>query len=343
MGRWSSADLVRIRDVEAELACHREGEAPALERVLDALHEVLGMESTVGNRLGPRGDGVGVEWWCQRGMRADVGRLYDHWLRGKGVNWGAYNPIRPEPRQRNVVLTLPELLRLIGKAETLATLDLFPRIGLAHRDQLRVLACEGPSLLAWVGGFQPGASTSRQKQILRRLVPALQRSLAIERAIHAHAATLAALEAAIENIGAPTFIVTPSGHVEQANLVGQDLLAHEAPSTREKLRWAASGRTATGVRSTRIRAKGVQDQFLVILEPSRRGARAMAAAAGAAWHLTRRQLEILSMVISGRTNAAIAAALGIAERTVEAHVSAMLEKAQVGSRSALVARALMGL
>jgi DNA-binding NarL/FixJ family response regulator len=52
--------------------------------------------------------------------------------------------------------------------------------------------------------------------------------------------------------------------------------------------------------------------------------------------LTPAQTRVLERVARGVSNATIAAELKVAERTVEAHVTAILEKAQVPSRAALI-------
>jgi DNA-binding NarL/FixJ family response regulator len=48
--------------------------------------------------------------------------------------------------------------------------------------------------------------------------------------------------------------------------------------------------------------------------------------------LSQRQKDVLGMLIQGQTNAQIGNALGIAERTVEKHVEAILRKFGVSSR-----------
>ena len=60
------------------------------------------------------------------------------------------------------------------------------------------------------------------------------------------------------------------------------------------------------------------------------------------WHLTPRQTQVLAHLALGRSNRALAAALGCAESTVELHVTALLEKAQCESRAHLVARLWSG-
>jgi DNA-binding NarL/FixJ family response regulator len=56
------------------------------------------------------------------------------------------------------------------------------------------------------------------------------------------------------------------------------------------------------------------------------------------WSLTPRQLAVLEHLIHGDASKTIADKLGCRVNTVEVHVSAILKKAQVSSRAALVAR-----
>ena len=60
---------------------------------------------------------------------------------------------------------------------------------------------------------------------------------------------------------------------------------------------------------------------------------------GDAAGLSPRELEVLRLVAAGKTNQAIAAELFISERTVERHVSNILAKLGVGSRTAAAAYA----
>jgi len=55
------------------------------------------------------------------------------------------------------------------------------------------------------------------------------------------------------------------------------------------------------------------------------------------WRLTARQASVLALLVRGLTNETIADALGIAERTVEFHVSRILDKAGAHNRSTLIA------
>jgi DNA-binding NarL/FixJ family response regulator len=62
------------------------------------------------------------------------------------------------------------------------------------------------------------------------------------------------------------------------------------------------------------------------------------AAASATWQLTPRQAEVLAGVVEGASNKEIAGTLGRAENTVELHLTQLLRKAGVSSRTRLLAR-----
>ncbi len=60
---------------------------------------------------------------------------------------------------------------------------------------------------------------------------------------------------------------------------------------------------------------------------------------GAFPQLTTREREVLDLLAAGRRNSAIAAALGLSDKTVRNHLSAILAKLQVSDRSAAIVRA----
>ena len=55
--------------------------------------------------------------------------------------------------------------------------------------------------------------------------------------------------------------------------------------------------------------------------------------------LTARELQVLRLVATGRTNKAIAADLSLSERTIDRHVSNIFDKLDVSSRTAAAALA----
>jgi len=64
------------------------------------------------------------------------------------------------------------------------------------------------------------------------------------------------------------------------------------------------------------------------------------AQAEAAGGLTKREVQVLALVAAGNSNRAIAAELFLSEKTVERHLSNILTKLGVGSRTAAAAYAL---
>ncbi len=94
-----------------------------------------------------------------------------------------------------------------------------------------MLVCEGPALLAWVGIFNPGPTTRRQQQMLRKLVPALRWRFSAEQRLAGAPVYLAGLQALLERVGAPAFVVSPSGRVELASSAGRRRLAERARET----------------------------------------------------------------------------------------------------------------
>ncbi len=71
-------------------------------------------------------------------------------------------------------------------------------------------------------------------------------------------------------------------------------------------------------------------------EPSARTGRAGAASDGA--RLSRRELEVAKLVAEGRTNREVASALFLSEKTVETHMSHILAKLGVSSRTHIAAK-----
>jgi len=56
--------------------------------------------------------------------------------------------------------------------------------------------------------------------------------------------------------------------------------------------------------------------------------------------LSARELEVVGLVVEGRSNDEIGAALGIGAKTVETHLRRLFERFEIGSRTELAARAL---
>jgi len=168
-------------------------------------------------------------------------------------------------------------------------------------------------------------------------VPSKQRRLASRR-------VRPALAAALELLGAAAFITNCEGEIEEANSIGKrDLTSHDA-STRVAVRAAVRAGTDRRWLVTPTTRRSVIDGYLVVERASVELLHAQTKIHNATlrWGLSARQADVFALVCEGATNRAIAARLGIAERTAELHLTAVIAKADVESRAALIVATLSG-
>jgi DNA-binding CsgD family transcriptional regulator len=153
-------------------------------------------------------------------------------------------------------------------------------------------------------------------------------------------ATFAAFETALSMIPQPTFVIGRGGEILHANRSGEQLLVRERLNIERSLVQAARGEAQElAWRLTSLGDALRPPGFIAVLDPvSPRAGGPQPGACG--WKLTARQAEVLELVARGETNAAIATTLGIKERTVEFHLSALFDKAGVDNRATLIARLL---
>jgi DNA-binding CsgD family transcriptional regulator len=154
---------------------------------------------------------------------------------------------------------------------------------------------------------------------------------------------LAALDTALDAIAPPAFVVARTGRIFRANAVARALLEHEGAALRRALA-AASSRGSSSADAmwdlTPLRGAGTPVGFLAIRRPPSREIAITDALriATRRWKLTTRQLEVLELVVRGRTNDGIAETLRIGKGTVEFHLSAIFDKAGVCNRATLIVR-----
>jgi DNA-binding NarL/FixJ family response regulator len=136
-------------------------------------------------------------------------------------------------------------------------------------------------------------------------------------------------------------VVAGGGVLVEANALARTLLGPNGTSLIEELvASAASGREHEQWTFQAVDGEGPR-AFMCTLRSAAVVARESSVPASFAateWRLTARQREILFCVVEGKANRAIAELLGIAERTVEAHLTTVFEKAKVASRAALIGR-----
>lgn len=335
----------RLRDVEAELQTLVLDQGSALASVLPALRGLLEVDNLV--LFTPVERVTGGFEIARFEAAGDIGfvreRLASFFDKAPS-RYAWYDPTRPEPDQRNRVIDAMDLMSPDEYAQSAIYQQAMKPAGVHRCRQPRVLLCDGPSLLAWFGVFHAGEVQARLVSLLGRIAPMVQRRLRVERTLERAPVSFAALEASLAYIGAPAFVIGDGGAIVEANAAGRTLL-DRCPATRAALADALRRRpTAMQVELTRLTEIGTPALWLAIL-PSQTADESVAAAIERAverWELTRRQREVLELVVGGMANVTIAAELGVSVRAIELHVTSLLDCAGVDSRAALVAQVLLG-
>lgn len=273
------------------------------------------------------------------GFSGDALAVFDAYLAGvESPRFGHYDPLRPEAKQRNAVLGDAEL---VGPSPVIDSV--YGKIGVRGRSQIRVLVCDGPMLLGWVGCFREEPLRTRERALLARLVPALRRTLGLLHGLAAGAAARA-LDAAMDEIAAPAFILGARAFVAYANDAGLRLLAARRADTMSRLAAALASPAAAvagGISITPVSAPGAPPLYFAVLRVGRRGELELGAAVSR-WRLTPREKDVLALLAHGDANKDIATKLGCAVSTVEIHVGSILRKSRSESRAQVVARVWSG-
>lgn len=331
MSRLPERERRAIRAIESALQRWTPGGASVIETVLDPIGELIAAEKPIAYAVGPCGDGVAcsfVEGAVPKGAR----RALNLFFARQPVGWGIYNPLCPEPEHRNVPVRISK-----EEMAAQALIDVCRRFDLHDREQLRVLVCDGPSILAWVGGFRPDRFTAHEARLLGSLVPALHETLRMERRLDSAGLGAMALEACLEHIAGAAFVVSRRGFIEHANRAGWAELDQRGIDVVRAVNEAIEGKRP-GWSVAPLGGPIERPDHLVIAPAPRHDAAALAARAASRWSLTPRQGDVLALVAEGFTNVRIALELGCSPRTVEIHISKILRRADCDSRAALVAK-----
>ena len=354
MPRFSIPVTARLRELREFLGNLPEGAPPILETFVPQLSAMLSAKGCAyGVRVEEQGYSLSFGHFSGFGLPREAAiEALNSIVRAPKRQLGFYTPARIEPWQRNVAVAFPPNIQVLQSAAGLSRLlaarlesfespalrahaAAFVKGGILHDCQLRTLVCDGQALLAWVGTFRHEPYQAQERRILQALVPALRRRLVLESHWREAVFHARAVPVLLESIPSAALIVNASGRVEQANAVARRALAQDPQGLRDKLGHALRGRRVPAVQLTRISAPGWPTYYLaVISSPSAPSDRAELARRR--WGLTDREAEILVHLASGGSNKTIAASLDCAVRTVEQHVTSILEKLQVENRATAI-------
>lgn len=340
MPRLSGSDQLLIRDASARLAVLADGKQLGLAAVKDELVRLIPAQCAVAFSLESTATHLRVEH-AATSSSVDACRVreqLDALLSRQPTKFTAWNAQRPEPWQRNKVVSVIDYLGWEG----LRRLPMFQHVVVPMKwdryHQLRALSCEGQTLLAWVGVLREEPFTTREKAVLQAVLPAIRRRLEVDLRLRQAEFALAALDLALEAIGAPAFVVRSGPVVVHLNSAGRALLDRDRTGTLEGLQAMISGAPKSPAKSFAISAPGLADHHLCIWRPAPADLLPRAAIFAHQYGLSPRETEVLMHVVRGKPNKIIAAELGRAEVTIEVHVGAVLERTDCGNRAELIAR-----
>jgi len=340
VGRLSSADVRQTIAAERALLCHPHGEGELLAAIVRELDPLLSADLTQAYTLELFTEGVALrDYASTRLTRAAVRRGFDTAIAaGKGSRFGSYNPLRPERAQRDVALRSIQLhVRARGRHGPLS--QVLPEYGLSVAHQMRMLVCDGTSLLAWVGGYREDGFTPREVAILNRLAPTLKRRLSVERLLDDAEIIHSALSAALEQLARPAMVVSRRGSIDYMNESAGAIWEASPEVLREKIRLVLrDGKGEPSLDAVPLSHSSGGGWLLLDRTSQPQRSEAACAILARRHGLTKRETEVLSLVIRGATNLQTACALECSERTVEQHVGRLLGKLDCENRASLGAR-----
>ncbi|HWZ89583.1 MAG TPA: helix-turn-helix transcriptional regulator [Polyangiaceae bacterium] len=311
----------------------------------------------VSYRAIPETSGWGLEFLNIHGRQlSGVGPFFTKYLASAPTKWGIYSPLCPEPLQRNRVFGAAKLAS-INESRPPLVRAVYEPLGLHRPSHIRVLICDGPFLLTWLGGWREEAFGLQEEHTLRRVAAALRQRLRVDRVL-SHAASLESTALALEAIVAPAFWVRTTGAIEFANEAGRMIFDRYRGALVRMLRSAVTAPksvTRKGISVFPLAAAGVPVGALIVIQDAGaslqfgltstafdstpgRAFEASIVDARTRWGLTPRHVSIVRLLVRGDSNKDIADKLGLSPGTIEVYLSEIFRRAKVESRLQLVAK-----
>jgi len=250
-----------------------------------------------------------------------------------------YSPYLVPAELRNRVTSLEELRIIQGGDLVTQVTPALAAVGQHESDQIRVLLCDGPRLLSWVGSTRPEPFTRREAAVLARLTGALQCRFKLEHQLRPAWPRALALEPALAALNRAAFLVGPRGTIEPQNEFAVRALEGDAHAVTEAIRGSRRpGAQDAPFLIVPLSLPGCPSYALAIQKESRPTLADRVALAQRRWGLTARQVCVLEQLAAGAATKVIASELGCAEVTVENHITAIFRRSGARSRADLLRR-----
>ena len=148
-----------------------------------------------------------------------------------------------------------------------------------------------------------------------------------------------AMQAALENIPGAALIVTATGTVERSNARARALMACDREGiVRSLLDSLRHPEPSSEFEVSPIFTYGNVAHYLAVQRAPRGPDCDRLAMAIHRWRFSPREARVLGHLVHGESNRQIASRLGCAERTVELHVTHILQRLDVENRTAAIAK-----
>jgi DNA-binding CsgD family transcriptional regulator len=337
----SESDAIQVQRLRDLLDCYRPSARPVVDELIHGLRETLEADGAVTFRP-VRGElGWSADFlYCTEPFAVDVVHQF---LKTAPDRWSPFFPVTPA-RLRNRAVR-PRVIhggRVVrpthAAREFIKLVDRMPRYGMT-KDDLGISVCDGPLVLAWVGATRDAPFGEREIELVDAIASSLRARMLLEHQLSHAKASRALLEAALEAIPTATFIVT-GPTIAHANATGRALLDKDRTWVVDRLRESLGrGSADAPFTLTPVESPGVPVMTLAVLRGGdsidrvSRQLRLFSAKRG----LSKRQAQVMALLARGHANKTIAERIGLAESTVEEHVTRLFEKAAVGCRAELVA------
>jgi DNA-binding CsgD family transcriptional regulator len=331
----------QVKALQVQLLSAEMGGSPWLPAFLDELRELLGARNAIAYRPTPNEKTWDLEFavWTGKDSERPKNKLlrYVQSCASDAPRFAAYNPFAVQPQQRNVALSTADLFA-VERSAPLRHAHLHSALGTDGNDQVRLLVCEGPRLLAWVGAIREEPFQRREIDALQTLADPLRRRLVAERQVPVAELRAACLDALLDALDYPAMVFDEHGAVELSNEPGLKWLdmAHRANAI-EPLRAALiSGGRHPDFSLIRLESRGCPG-YVLALSTAGSAIGWGVARATKAWKLNSRQSSVVEQVASGKTNKEIAKALGCAEVTIEKYLTQIFRASGASSRVEIAA------
>lgn len=246
-----------------------------------------------------------------------------------------FNPLWVEERRRNRVVAAHGFTKEEESLHIVSNMR-----GILGNARMSTMLCDGPLLLGCVASFRKTPYRRREQAIFQAISEPLRRRVRWERSRSSLACPPEAWHTVLEAIDSPAFLVRRTGSIEHANAMGSRWLDFGNVDVFELLEAARASVPIANSHVDRYPLGVPGDCWgeLLILRLSEGARERRALRARQSWHLSDREVDVLLLVAEGLSNKDLAVRSRLSLKTIEWHVSSLLKKARVESRTQLVAR-----